>query len=231
MEEVWNHEWLYLAFSLITAIVVLVAGGMAAAKKEKVPGRYQGLFEWAVDALRGMFMAALGPGGEEHLPLIFALFFFILIGNFLGFVPGFKSPTAATNVTIALGLIVFVYSQYIGLRSNGFLGYIKHFAGPIWWLAPLFIIIEVVGEVSKPFSLGMRLFGNIFGEDQIVQQVYAAQGHSIILHLIPMQFIVMILQAFTNCIQAFIFSILACSYIALMSGHHEEGGEHQEAHA
>lgn len=223
MEEVQKYEWLYIAFSVITGIVALVLIGGAAARRQKVPGRYQGLFEWTFESLRGLFMGALGPGGERHLPLIFSLFFFILIGNFLEFIPGFKSPTSATNVTIALGLIVFFYSQYIGIRSNGLWGYLKHFAGPILWMAPLFFVIEIVSELSKPFSLGMRLFGNIFGEDQISQQISLAQGHSWIWHIIPFQFPWMLFQAFTDTVQAFIFALLACSYIATMSGHEEEG--------
>ena len=232
MEEVQKYEYLYLACSIITGIVVLVLIGIAGAKQEKIPGRYQGFFELLIDGLRGLFRGALGPGGDRHLPLIFTLFFFILIGNFLEFIPGMKSPTSATNVTIALGIIVFVYAQYVGITSNGFLGYLKHFAGPILVMAPLFFVIEIVSEISKPFSLGMRLFGNIFGEDQIYQQISLVQGKNWILHVLPLQVPWMLFQAFTDTVQAFIFALLACSYIGLMSGHHEEDDDaHQQAHA
>ncbi|MDR3709774.1 MAG: F0F1 ATP synthase subunit A [Capsulimonadaceae bacterium] len=218
----------YLINSLIAGGIVFALLRAAASKMKKVPGRYQNFFEWSIEALRGLFMGALGPGGERHLPLVFTLFFYILIGNFLGLVPGFKSPSAHPSITIALGIIVFIYVQWIGITSNGIIGYLKHFMGPLLILAPLFILIEIIGELSKPFSLAMRLFGNIFGEDQLVDMVFKAQGNSVILHLIPFQFLFNLLQAFTNCIQAFIFALLTCSYIALMSAHHDDD---EDAHA
>ena len=216
----------YLINSLIASVIVFALLARAGKNTQKVPGRYQNFFELAIEGLRGMFMGALGPGGERHLPLVFTLFFYILISNFLGLFPGLKSPTSATSVTIALGIIVFFYVQWVGITSNGIIGYLKHFAGPVIFLVWLFVPIEIIGELSKPFSLAMRLFGNIFGEDKLVDMIFAAQGHSFILHLVPLQFLVNLLQVFTNCVQAFIFALLTCSYIALMSAPHgdDEGG-------
>jgi F-type H+-transporting ATPase subunit a len=218
--------WWYTINGVIAGAVVLGVLALAASKREKIPGRLQNFFEYALDGLKSLFLGALGEGGERHLPLILALFFYILVSNFLGFVPGLTSPTAATSTTIALGLIVFVYVHYYGIKTSGW-GYFKHYMGPILILTPLFIVIEVVGELSKPFSLAMRLFGNIFGEDQLVDQVNMAQGKNFLLHLIPFQIPINLLQAFTDLVQAFIFALLSCAYISIMTlQHHDNGDSH-----
>ncbi|HEY3331641.1 MAG TPA: F0F1 ATP synthase subunit A [Capsulimonadaceae bacterium] len=233
MEELAKHTWLYLGNSLIAALIVLGLLSAAAAKKERVPGRFQNFFEFALDGLRNMFLGALGPGGEKHLPIVLTLFFYILIGNFLGMVPALRSPTAATSVTIALGIVTIVYVHISAIQAKGVGGYLKHFLGPVMALAPLFIFIEIVGEIAKPFSLAMRLFGNIFGEDQIVEQIYHAMGTSVIAHLIPVQVVVNLLQAFTNLIQAFIFALLTCGYLVAMTdtSHDDEHGHDAPPHA
>jgi len=163
------------------------------------------------------------------------LFFFILISNFLEFIPGIRSPSAATSITMALGVLSFFYIQAAGIRAHGVWGYVKHFGGTIMWLAPLFFIIEIIGELSKPFSLGMRLFGNVYGEDQILVQVFTAMGHNIALRIgmIPLQVLTNILQCFTNLVQAFIFPLLVSAFIASMASHsdEEEGGHDAPAAA
>lgn len=228
MEDLKYRATYYLG-SLVSFLIVFGLLALAGSKRERIPGRLQNFFEFALEGLRGLFMGALGEGGEKHLPLIFTLFFYILVGNFLGLVPPFHSPTAATSTTIALGLIVFFYVQYIGIKANGLLGYLKHFLGPIIFLAPLFLIIEIVGELAKPFSLAMRLFGNIFGEDQIVKVIFdGMKPLPLWAHLIPFQILINFLQCFTNLVQAFIFALLSCAYISIMSQqHHDEGDAYE----
>ncbi len=215
--------WVYSIYSLIAALATLALIGGAAAKKQKIPGRYQNLFELLLDALRNNFRGALGPDADKHMPLVLTLFFFIFFSNVIGQVPLFKSPTSSTNTTIGLGLLVFVYVQYVGISKNGLGGYLKHFVGPVIWLAWLFIPIEIIGEISKPVSLGMRLFGNIFGED-VLSDLATKAGEKF---FIPIQVIVYPLQLFTDTIQAYIFSTLTCAYIAIMLTGHED---HNEKH-
>lgn len=228
------QEWpIYLINGIVAALVLLFLGVTAARKNDvKSPGRLQGFFEWSIAELSGLFRGALGPHGERHLPLVLSLFFYILFTNLTGLIPsilGYRpdgklaepiitSATAATSTTVALALIVFVYVQYVGIQSKGLLGYLKHFLGPVIFLFWLFLPIEIIGEFVKPFSLSMRLFGNIYGEDVINGLALSAGSH----FFIPAQFLINLLQTFTDVVQAFIFALLTCAYIAIMSETHDE---------
>jgi F-type H+-transporting ATPase subunit a len=229
------QNWtIYLINGFFAALVLFVLGLLATRRPNmKKPGRVQGFFEWSIAGLSDLFRGALGPDAEQHLPLVLALFFFVLFTNLAGLIPsipGFRSDgslaepyiisaTAATSTTIALALIVFFYVQYIGIRAKGFWGYLKHFLGPVPFLFWLFLPIEIIGEIVKPFSLSMRLFGNIYGEDVINNLALGAGSH---IHL-PVQVVINILQTFTDVVQAFIFALLTCAYISIMTetGHDE----------
>ncbi len=215
------HWWVYTFFGLLSGVIVLavfLAAGRNATTRN--PSRFQSLMEWMLDGMRSLFSGSIGEGGQQYLPIILTLFFYVLVSNLLGLLPAFRSPTASTSTTIALGLFVFVMVQYIGIKHNGLGGYLKHFIGPVPVLAILFVIIELVGELAKPFSLGMRLFGNVYGEDIINDLLTKAGGHAL---FIPFQLPVYALQIFTDLIQAYIFAVLAASYIATFtSGHHQD---------
>lgn len=233
------QEWIiYLINGIAAGLTLLVLGLIAASRRNvRKPGKIQGFFEWSIEKLSELFRGALGPHGEGHLPLVLTLFFYILFTNLAGLIPSilsFKadgtlaepyivSATAATSSTVALALIVFVYVQIVGIKARGFLGYLKHFVGPVPALFLLFIPIEIIGEIVKPFSLSMRLFGNIYGEDVINGLALGAGSHV----FLPVQFLINILQAFTDVVQAFIFALLTCAYISIMSDTHEEhdGGD------
>jgi len=218
----------YVFFVILTSVLVVLFGMWAVAGRSKVPGRLQITVEIMIEYLRDTFLGALGPGGERHLPLIFALFWYILFCDLLELIPMFKAATANPSTTIGLGIIVFVYTQYVGITSKGIGPYLKHFLGPLLILAPLFLIIEILGEFVKPFSLGMRLFGNIYAED-IMNDLAAGAGQK---YFLPFQVIVYFLQIFTGVIQAFIFALLSCAYIGLMAEtHHDEGDDaHPHSH-
>ena len=214
----------YALYIFLTSVIALAVCALAAKPRSPVPGRLQAAMEIMLEGLRDIFVGAMGPGGERHLPLIFGLFFYVLFCNLLELVPGFRAATANPSTTIGLGIIVFFYTQYIGITTKGIKEYLKHFVGPLLILAPLFIVIEILGEFIKPFSLGMRLFGNIYAEDQMNELAAKA------IHLgplnVPLQIIVYPLQIFTGVIQAFIFAMLTCAYIGIMSEtHHSEDGD------
>ena len=212
----------YAFYVILTSILVVLFGMWAVRSNSKVPGRLQSLIEIMMEYLRDTFMSALGPGGERHLMLVFGLFWYILFCNLLELIPLFKAATSNPSTTIGMGIIVFVYTQYVGITSKGIGPYFKHFLGPLLLLAPLFFVIEILGEFIKPFSLGMRLFGNIYAED-IMNDLAAQAGQK---YFIPFQVIVYFLQIFTGVIQAFIFALLSCAYIGLMSEtHHDEGDD------
>lgn len=216
--------YVYAFYVVLTSILLLAFGAYVVSRRSKVPGRLQITIELMMQYLRDTFLGALGHGGERHLPLIFGLFWYIIFCNLLGLVPLFKSATSNPSTTIALGIIVFFYTQYVGIKSKGIGNYLKHFLGPLLILAPLFLIIEILGEFVKPFSLGMRLFGNIYAEDKM-NDMAAQAGQNF---YVPFQVIVYFLQIFTGVIQAFIFSLLSCAYIGLMAEHHDDNGDSYE---
>ena len=184
------------------------------------PTRVQHLLETALEALQGLMKEVIGRDSRKFLPILGALGLYILAGNFIGLVPGFVSPTSNLNVTAACAVCVFVYYNYHGIRKHGFLKYMKHFAGPVWWMAPLLFAVEIVSHMARPVSLSIRLFGNIFAEELIIGSLN--QYLFPILTSVP----VMFLALFAGAIQAFIFVLLTMVYI---SGAVEEG--HDEGHA
>jgi F-type H+-transporting ATPase subunit a len=132
------------------------------------PTRIQHLLEVIVEAIRGLMREVIGGNATRFFPLIGALALYILIGNVIGMVPGFVSPTSNLNITASCAICVFIYYNSVGIRKHGFLKYLKHFAGPVWWLAWLLFPVEIVSHMARPFSLSMRLFGNIFAEELII---------------------------------------------------------------
>jgi len=151
----------------------------------------------------------IGSRGREFLPLIGTLGFFILFSNLLGLVPGFLPPTDNLNTTVACALVVFLATHYYGLKAHGF-KYIKHFFGPVWWLAPLMFIIEIISHLARPLSLSMRLFGNIMADHMLLSMALLAP--SLLILLVPP--LAMILGVFVSLIQTFIFILLSMMYIS-----------------
>ncbi len=152
----------------------------------------------------------IGPRGREFLPLMGTLACFILFSNLLGLVPGFLPPTDNLNTTVACALVVFFATHYYGIKTHG-LKYIKHFMGPVWWLSPLFFIIEVISHLARVLSLSMRLFGNIMADHTLLSLTLLTPSFLAIL-LPPLA---MFLGIFVSLIQAFIFTLLSMVYISL----------------
>ena len=211
---------------LVTAILVIFAL-IARNKKEVVPRGLQNFAEQVVESANGFTVGIIGPGGERYTPLIGTVFLYILISNLIGIIPGLHSPTANISVTLALGVTVFLYVQYEGIRTNGPIKYIGHFMGPMWQLSWLMFPVELISEIVRPFTLAIRLFGNIFGED-VILMVLAGLGVEL-LHVpgLPLHFPVLFLSVITAVVQALVFSMLTCIYL-LLATHHEHEGAHGE---
>ncbi len=148
---------------------------------------------------------------KKHFPLLAGLFFFILFANLLGMIPGFLPPTGNLNTTVAIAVLIFFMEHFYGVRENG-VGYFRRFLGPVLFLAPLMVIIEVISYLVRPVSLSLRLFMNITG-DHMVLGVFTNLTHI----LIPMAFVG--LGIFVSFLQAFIFTVLSTIYIALDEAH------------
>lgn len=148
---------------------------------------------------------------KKYFPLLAGSFFYILFSNLLGIIPGFLPPTGNLNTTLACGLVIFVMYNYYGFVEHG-AGYLKHFMGPVIFLAPLMIVIELISHIVRPISLSLRLFMNISG-DHLVLGVFTDLTHFVI----PALFVG--LGIFVSFLQAFIFTVLSAIYIALSEAH------------
>jgi F-type H+-transporting ATPase subunit a len=204
----------YLVMVLIVALALIVLLGLASRRLALVPRGRQNVAEMVVQLFEGLAVDTIGPQGQKFLPVIGTVGLFVFGCNMIGLVPGFMSPTSKLNVTLGCALVVFFYYHAQGVKAQG-LKYFKHFMGPIPALAPLMIPIEVISHFSRPVSLSMRLFGNIFAEELLI--VIMA---SIIPFLLPLPF--MAVAIFTSVIQSFVFVLLSCIYIAGAVAHEEE---------
>ncbi|MBM4269852.1 MAG: F0F1 ATP synthase subunit A [Deltaproteobacteria bacterium] len=174
------------------------------------------IYELLVESITGMAESVIGPGSGVYVPLLATFFVFILVSNLLGLVPGFSPPTSDFDITFALGIVSFLFFNYYGLKTQG-MNYLKHFAGPVLWLAPLIFTLEIIGVFVRPFSLGLRLFGNMFG-DHLVLEIFTG------LTKVGIPVVFYFLGTLVSIIQAFVFMLLSTIYIALSvphgDGHH-----------
>ncbi len=171
------------------------------------PGTVQHILEVTVSSLKGLLHEIIGHEGDRYLYIIGAFATFIFISNMFGLFFFLQPPTSNPNTTFALAITSFLYFNFQGIRKQGVLHYLKHFAGPIWWLAPLMFPIELIGNFARVLSLGMRLFGNIFGEHTAT---------AIFMGMLP--FVVpwpmMGLGIFGAFLQTFVFIMLTMVYIS-----------------
>ncbi len=204
---------------LIAVALILFAWWMRSRLSVENPGRAQHLVEVIFIAVQKLMREVIGHEYKRFTPLIGTLAIYILIGNILGMIPGFISPTSNLNVTAACGLCVFIYYNYQGFRKQGFLGYLKHFCGPVLMIAPLLFVIEIISHLARPFSLSVRLFGNIYAEELIISSL-----NQLFPFLIAS--IVMFLSLLLSTIQSFIFILLTMVYIsgAVEEAHGEDHG-------
>ncbi len=204
----------YLVMVLIVAVLLSVLLGLVSRKPALVPGGRQNVAEMIVQMFEGLIVDTVGPEGRKYVPVIGTVGLFVFGCNMIGLIPGFMSPTSKLNVTLGCALVVFFYYHAQGVKARG-LKYFKQFMGPIPALAPLMIPIEVISHFSRPVSLSMRLFGNIFAEELLI--VIMA---SIIPLFLPLPF--MAVAIFTSLIQSFVFVLLSCIYISGAVAHEEE---------
>jgi len=193
-----THSWFVII--LMVVLFALLAKGI-----KMLPSSTQSFLEFVVSSLENFMVEITGPEGRAFFPFIATIFLYILLCNLLGLVPGFVSPTASPNTTLALALLTFVYTHYIGIKYHGF-KYVKHFLGPIWYIIPLMLPIEIIGHLARVMSLSIRLFGNIFGKEKVLGILFGLWG----LYLAPLP--IMFLGLIVSFVQAFVFMLLATVY-------------------
>lgn len=201
------HHYPWVVYSWLVMIFLVVVGRLATAGIKMVPTGAQNLFEPIIEGLENFMVDVMGEEGRPYFPLIGTLFIYIFVMNLLGLIPGMFSSTANLNTTLSMALVVFFMTHYIGIRRHGF-KYVKHFMGPVWWLSPLMIPIEVISHLSRVLSLTFRLFGNIFAEELVLAILIMLAGQ--FLAPFPLIFLFM----FNSFVQAFIFTMLTMMYLS-----------------
>jgi F-type H+-transporting ATPase subunit a len=208
----WEN-WLSMEI-VVVAIILVVFGVLRSRLSVENPGKLQLTFETLYKFLSGQAHEALEHGSSKYVSFIGTLFIFILFMNLIGIIPGFESPTMTPAVPCGIAVSVFLYYNYMGVREQGIVKYLAHFAGPVWYLAWLMIPIEIISHLSRPLSLTVRLFGNMFAGEKVT-----ATFLSLTFIVAPALF--MGLHVFVAVLQAYIFMLLAMIYIGGAVAHEE----------
>src|SRR6476469_3358759 len=205
----WYTVMFFIGCILSVIIIWILKGKLS----ESEAGSGQQTLEVSVLAVRNMIQDIIGPHGLKYFSVVMVFAVLILVSNLMGLFPLFMSPTSATSVTFALGLASFLYYNYIGIRENGIFGHLKHFAGPIWWIAPLIFVIELISNLIRPFSLGIRLFGNLFADEKVLETLAGLAPPAT--WFAPI--LLMPLSVFVALIQTFVFILLSQLYLSEVS--------------
>jgi F-type H+-transporting ATPase subunit a len=227
--EISNH----ILSAWFVMLVLVVVAFLATRNMKLVPTGLQNFVEVIVELLRNLIDQTAGPKGKAFAPVVMTAFLFILAANWLGTMPIFenihvedaahhtsvallKSPNSSLNVTGSMAIIVFILSQVFAIKTNGVPGYLKEFVIP----NPLHILTEL----SRPLSLSLRLFGNIFAGGVLV--------HTMLGIAAPITFVFLGLELFVGVVQALIFTMLTLVFLTIaVTPHHGDHGEHGAAHA
>jgi F-type H+-transporting ATPase subunit a len=170
------------------------------------PGRLQQAFELFVEFLDEQLESNIGHGGHQYLGIVGTFAVFLISCNLLGLIPGLMSPTSNVNVPAGCAVVVFLYYQFQGFRKQGLVNYVKHFMGPVWWLAPLMLPIELISHFARPATLTIRLFANIMAEELVIAIFFG-----LFPLIVPLPF--MAFAIFGGLLQAFIFCTLTMVYL------------------
>jgi len=218
---------------LICWFVVLLLIVLAALARRKLalrPGALQNFFEMVWEYISALCVQLGGPQNVKFMPLYATLFLFILFSNWLGLLPGMSSPTMNVNVNAAMALIVAFSTEAMNIRQKGAIGYVKHFCGPPYWLAPMFIIIRGLEIFTRPLSLTMRLFGNMLAKEIILGVLvymatlffFAPDVMSKLLLPVPLILrpAIILLGVLVGVVQALVFTALSMAYIGSAYAEH-----------
>jgi F-type H+-transporting ATPase subunit a len=197
-----------LVFGALMLFFILVRASLSVEK----PGKIQMSAEWIHEFVDDQAHSIIGHGYERYVPFFTCIGIFVLLSNLLGLIPKFEAPTSKPWVPLGIAVLTFIYYNYHGVREQGIVNYLKHFMGPIWWLAPFMIPIEILSHLARMLSLTVRLYANMFAGDMVTLIFFslvpigipaAANG----LHLA------------VSFIQAYIFMLLAMIYVGQATAH------------
>lgn len=210
------HPWRNWLVMLLLTILLLLIAATVIGRSLSVdrPGKLQLTVEGIYGFLRTQASDVIGHGYEKYVPMFATIFIFILCSNLLGVVPGFESPTMYYVVPAGVAIISFAYYNVMGVREMGLVGHLKHFAGPLWWLAWFMFPLELISHSIRPVSLTIRLYANMFAGEQVTLGFLALAPW-----VVPVVF--MGLHVFVSFVQAFIFTLLSIVYVSMAVVHEE----------
>lgn len=203
----------YMTYTWFVMIFLVVVGKLTLSNIEMVPGKGQNFWELLIGGMHDFFTTNMGEELTEKLfPMIATFALYIAVGNLIGLIPGFMSPTSSINTTLALTIIVWVTHHIIGIRAHG-MAYIKHFLGPIPVLIPLMLPIELISNVARLLSLSIRLFGNIMAKETLLGILFMLAGA----YFAPLP--IMLLGVLVSLVQAMVFVLLTVVYFGQANEH------------
>jgi F-type H+-transporting ATPase subunit a len=197
---------------LVAGCLILFFVVVRASLSVESPTPAQQVAEMVHEAIGGQAEQIIGHGYVPFQSFVTCIFLFVLLNNLLGAIPGIPAPTTQVSVPLGLALLTFLYYNFYGIRVNGPIGYLKQFAGPIWWMAPLLFIIEVISHLARILSLTVRLYANMFASDLVTLVFF-----SLVPIAVPAIFLG--LHVAVSVIQAFVFMLLTMIYLSLAVSH------------
>jgi len=201
------HAYPHVIYSWFVILLLIVFAVLATRKIEMIPTKAQNFFEIVISGMEEFMVDVTGEEGRWFFPVIATIFIYIATCNLLGLVPGFYPPTASINTTAACAVPVFLFTHFIGIKYHG-IKYVKHFLGPVWWLIPIILPIEIIGHLARILSLSFRLFGNITGHELVLAILFMLAGA----FFAPLP--IMAMGIFVSFVQAFVFFLLSTMYFA-----------------
>jgi F-type H+-transporting ATPase subunit a len=199
------HHYPHVVYTWVVMAMLVIFGILAAKGVQMIPNKGQNVFEILISALEDFMVDITGEEGRWLFPLLATVFIFIFLSNLVGLVPGFFPPTGSLNTTAACALTVVIFTHVIGFMYHG-AKYIKHFMGPVWWMVPIILPVEIIGHLARILSLSFRLFGNIMGKELVLTILFGLAGA----FFAP--FPIMVLGIFVSLVQAFVFFLLSIMY-------------------
>ena len=206
------HAYPHVIYSWVLMAILISLGALATKTISMIPGKGQNLSEVIVSGIEDFMVETAGEEARWLFPLLATVFLYIFIGNLIGIVPGMLPPTANLNTTASVALVVVIFTHIIGVKYHG-VAYIKHFMGPVWWMAPLIFIIEIIGHAARILSLSFRLFGNMMGHEIVLAILFGLAGA----FFAPLP--IMALGVFVAFVQAFVFFLLSLIYFSSAMEH------------
>lgn len=225
--------WYTIMFVIACILTIIVIRIFKGKLSEDDPKQGQLTLEAGFLAIKDLVVSVIGEHGFRYFPVVATFAVLVLISNLMGLFPMFMSPTASVNVTFALAITSFVYYNYVGISENGIISHLAHFTGPrlpllmTLIITPLIFTVELISNMIRPFTLGVRLFANMFSDEQVFGQITNLYP-PFTQFLIPLPLTA--LAVFVAFVQTLVFTLLSMIYISEVSHVPHEHEHHEEAH-